>query len=173
MSIVLEEDQVGPREFAVAAHGDQRYGPRSYVEHLAAVVEVLKEFGFGDDYVAAGWLHDVVEDTSVTEADIEAAFGERIAKLVSAVSGGGDRATHVASIYQKIAAFPDAAVVKLADRIGNVEACAPGDKHAVRYAREHPGFASAIQAHAPVAMWQRYLDALTSRASDDLEPVGT
>lgn len=31
------------REFAIQAHGDQRYGDRPYVEHLSAVVEVLDE----------------------------------------------------------------------------------------------------------------------------------
>ena len=145
------------REFSIRAHGDQRYGDRPYVEHLFAVVTVLESFGFSDDYVAAGWLHDVVEDTEFTEADIAAAFGERVANLVSAVSGGGDRESHVASIYEKIAAYPDAAVVKLADRIANVEACEPGDKHSVRYAREHLGFGEVIEPHVPARMWQRYL----------------
>lgn len=148
------------RAFAVSAHGDQRYGDCPYVEHLSAVVKVLEEFGFSDEHVAAGWLHDVVEDTDITEADIEEAFGERVAKLVSAVSGGGDRATHVASIYAKIEAYPDAAVVKLADRIANVEACAQGDKHSIRYAREHPRFSTVIGPHVPPAMWDRYLVAL-------------
>ncbi len=105
------------RKFAVAAHGRQLYGDRPYIEHLIAVVEVLEEFGFSDGFITAGWLHDVVEDTAAGEADIKSAFGERVAKLVSAVSGGGDRASHVASIYEKIVAFPAAAVVKLADRI--------------------------------------------------------
>ena len=153
------------RAFAVCAHGEQRYGDRPYVEHLSAVVEVLEQFGFDDDYVAAGWLHDVVEDTAATKADVEAAFGARVAKLVSAVSGGGDRAAHVASIYEKIAAYPDAANVKLADRIANVEACDPGDKHFVRYGREHPGFTSVIEPHVPAAMWQRYLNAMESKAA--------
>lgn len=164
VSFVRKEDRVGPREFAVSAHGDQRYGDRPYVEHLAAVVGVLEEFGFADDHVAAGWLHDVVEDTIATEADIKAAFGARVAKLVGAVSGGGDRATHVASIYEKIAAYPDAAVVKLADRIANVEACEPGDKHSIRYAREHQRFAAAIERHVPKHMWERYLVALRAAA---------
>lgn len=165
MNYDLRQGPETAREFAVRAHGQQRYGERPYVEHLSAVVEVLEEFGFSDDYVAAGWLHDVVEDTSETEADIEAAFGDRVAKLVSAVSGGGDRATHVASIYEKIGAYPDSAVVKLADRIANIEACERGDKHSLRYAREHPGFAEVIEPHVPIAMMQRYLIALTSRAS--------
>lgn len=164
MSTLRSNRPIDAREFAVAAHGDQRYGDRPYVEHLAAVVDVLEEFGFSDEYVAAGWLHDVVEDTDVTEADIQAAFGEQVAKLVSAVSGGGNRETHVASIYEKIEAYPDAAFLKLADRIANVEACARGDKHSIRYAREHPRFATVVGPHVPPAMWERYLVALKAKS---------
>ncbi len=151
------------REFAVKAHGDQRYGDRPYVEHLAEVVSVLTDFGYKADYLCAGWLHDVVEDTSTTLDEIERNFGSGVARLVDAVSGGGERANHVASIYKKIAAHPEAAIVKLADRIANVEACAPGDKHAKRYAREHDGFATAIRPHVSPEMWLRYEKALSSR----------
>lgn len=147
-------------DFAIAAHGNQLYGDRPYVEHLEAVVRVLEDFGFEGDCSTAGWLHDVVEDTDATVADIKAAFGDRVASFVWAVTGGGDRATHVDSIYQKIAAFPEAAALKLADRIANVEACEVGDKHSIRYNQEHAGFADVIQPHVPDAMWQRYLDAL-------------
>lgn len=154
------------REFAVAAHGEQRYGPRPYLYHLAAVAKILEDFGFSEEYVIAGWLHDVIEDTNATEAELESAFGERVARIVSAVSGGGDRAHHVQSIYRKIATCPDAATVKLADRIANIEACEPGDKHSFRYAREHAGFADAIEAHVPTSMWQRYLQALERSATD-------
>ena len=51
--------------FAVAAHGDQRYAGGPYRDHLAAVVRVLREYGYDGPYEAAGWLHDVVEDTPV------------------------------------------------------------------------------------------------------------
>lgn len=125
---------------------------------------MLTDFEYKGDYLCAGWLHDVGEDTSTTLDEIERSFGSEVARLVDAVSGGGDRAKHLASIYKKIAAHPDAAVLKLADRIANVEACARGDKHAERYAGEHDGFAAAIQPHVYSAeMWQRYERALGSR----------
>ncbi|MEA1071767.1 HD domain-containing protein [Sphingomonas sp. LY160] len=154
------------RDFAVAAHGNQLYGDRPYVEHLEAVVRVLEEFDFFGDCSTAGWLHDVIEDTAITLADLGTAFGDRVAKLVFAVSGGGDRATHVASIYEKITAYPDAAPLKLADRIANIEACERGDKHAGRYAREHPAFSRLIEPLVPAAMWQRYTHALSQKQSD-------
>jgi (p)ppGpp synthase/HD superfamily hydrolase len=148
------------RDFAVAAHGDQQYGAYPYVKHLEAVVRVLEDFGFAGDHLVAGWLHDVIEDTDATQAEIKAAFGGYVASLVWAVTGGGERATHVASIHEKIAAFPDAAVIKLADRIANVEASQPGDRHSTRYRTEHTDFTGAIQSRVPAEMWKRYLQAV-------------
>jgi hypothetical protein len=51
----------------------------------------------------------------------------------------------------------DQAFVKLADRIANIEAAKPGDKHIEKYAREHPEFADVVRHHVPGAMWLRYL----------------
>lgn len=152
------------REFAVAAHGEQRYGDNPYETHLTAVVRNLEDFGFSEEYKAAGWLHDVIEDTDRSIGDISATFGARVAQLVWAVTGGGDRASHIASIHAKIATYPDAAVVKLADRIANLEACCRGDKHSIRYNREHDDFAAAVRSHVPIGMWARYLKALKDKS---------
>lgn len=151
------------RDFAVEAHGDQRYGDKPYVEHLSAVVRVLEDFGCSGDHLVAGWLHDVIEDTDATRSELKSAFGEHVAKLVWAVTGGGKRERHVASIHKKLAAFPDAAVINLADRIANVEASQPGDRHATRYRDEHPEFAEVVRSHVPAEMWQRYFQALEAR----------
>jgi (p)ppGpp synthase/HD superfamily hydrolase len=51
------------RDFAIRAHGDQKYGSEPYVAHLDAVVAVLNEFGYsGDEYVCSGYLHDKQEN---------------------------------------------------------------------------------------------------------------
>lgn len=155
------------REFAIAAHGEQRYGDKPYESHLAAVVQIMDDFGLPAEFKVAGWLHDVIEDTEATVADISEAFGDRVARLVWAVTGGGDRESHVASIHRKIAAYPDAAVVKLADRIANVESCRRGDRHSLRYSREHATFEATIRQHVPAVMWKRYV-----QASKAAEPLG-
>ena len=154
------------RSMAIQAHGEQRYGDAPYEVHLAAVVQVLRDFGRSGDYVLAGWLHDTVEDTPLSLATIEHCFGANVAAIVDACSGeGGDRLAHMDAIYRKIAAYPTAAIVKLADRIANVEASKPGDRHFRRYAAEQPGFEGAIYAHVPLAMWERLERAfLESRA---------
>ncbi len=57
-----------------------------YFYHPASVGCVLLRAGFSEDVVAAGVLHDVVEDTERTIGDIEQMFGSRISGLVASVS---------------------------------------------------------------------------------------
>lgn len=47
--------------------------------HPISVANILKEYGFDDNVVAAGYLHDVVEDTKYTIEDIRDNFGDDIA----------------------------------------------------------------------------------------------
>jgi (p)ppGpp synthase/HD superfamily hydrolase len=54
--------------------------------HPVEVACLLHEGGYSDEVVAAGVLHDVLEDTDAERADLEANFGPAVAWLVSAVS---------------------------------------------------------------------------------------
>lgn len=148
-------------EFAVTAHGDQRYGDSPYREHLAAVVQILRGFGYVGPYEAAGWLHDVVEDTPVELATLADRFGSDVAAMVDAVTGlGATRAERNARIYAGIMREPRAAVVKLADRIANVEAARIGSNHGARYVREADAFAEVVRPLVPAGMWSRLSAAL-------------
>ena len=57
-----------------------------YMSHPAGVALLLARHGFDDEVVAAGALHDVLEDTSATYEELVAEFGERVAELVRLVS---------------------------------------------------------------------------------------
>lgn len=57
-----------------------------YMSHLAGVAIQLARYGFDDEVVAAGALHDSIEDCGVTAHEISELFGERVARLVTAVS---------------------------------------------------------------------------------------
>ena len=154
------------RSFAIAAHRDQRYGGAPYETHLAAVVRVLDDFGYGAAHQDAGWLHDVVEDTAVPLEEIARRFGAEVAAMVDAVTGlGATRAERNARIHAGLLACPAAAPVKLADRIANVEAAAPGSEHAERYRREAEAFAVAVRPAVPPAMWERLERALARAAA--------
>lgn len=117
--------------FALKAHGVQRYGRKPYHVHLLDTVNVLRRFFEWDElpqaFVDAAWLHDTIEDTSTTAADIEHRFGPRVSELVIAVTNPdrliGDKATRVALLYSKIRDTSGAVNIKLADRIANVEQC--------------------------------------------------
>lgn len=116
------------RSFASAAQAEQRYGGQPYETHLAAVVQVLCDFDYGQPYRQAGW----------------------------AVTGlGAARQERNARIYAGLRVCPDAAAVKLADRIANVEAAAPGSDHMARYVREADAFEAVVRPHVSLAMCLR------------------
>lgn len=151
------------RDYAIRAHGDQTYGDLPYVVHLDAVVSVLKGWGFfNEDLLSGAYLHDVLEDTSVTYAGLCQAFSIRVADIVWVCTGEGEvRDQRMAAIYAKVARNGSAAVVKLADRVANLEACTIGSEHARRYAREHKAFAAALKPYVPRTCWDRYVTAIS------------
>lgn len=157
----FDQREIDAREFAIAAHGDQRFGDQPYVTHLAAVRGVLDDFGYRGDLALAAWLHDVVEDTPVTAEDIESRFGRPVLDLVWAVTGvGPDRKSRNLDAYTKIAAHPRAVILKLADRTANAEASPPASSWMGMYRTEHPTFKAhlggLLSDDATVArMWER------------------
>ena len=68
----------------MAAHGDQtrKGGDIPYVSHLLGVASLVLEAGGDEDMAIAGLLHDTVEDTATTAADIGDRFGRRVAMIV-------------------------------------------------------------------------------------------
>lgn len=79
MSIVDEA-----RAFATEAHKGQvrKYTGEPYIVHPQAVVAMLEPLGFRPEVLAAGWLHDVVEDCNVGHGDILARFGADVHRMV-------------------------------------------------------------------------------------------
>ncbi len=73
--------------FADQAHkGQVRASGEPYLKHCLAVAKILSEMRVPPQVVAAGLLHDVVEDTNISLTDIERDFGAEIAKLVDGVT---------------------------------------------------------------------------------------
>jgi (p)ppGpp synthase/HD superfamily hydrolase len=157
------------RALALEAHGDQRYGDEPYELHLAAVFGWVARLGGDADAQAAAWLHDAVEDTPLRLERVRAELGMAVAELVWAVSDGPgpNRATRKAGLYRRLGrASADARLVKLADRIANLEhAVGRGDLgYAALYASEHPAFRSALfRAREHAEAW-RVLDDLVVQA---------
>ncbi len=165
------------RSFAIAAHGAQRYGDNPYVVHLDAVVALLCSHGFSDEqHLAAGYLHDVLEDTP-TERQALLPFGEEVTAAVAFCSDepGDSRKVRKAATYARMARdvrsqalwVPLAIRVKVADRLANVMASAgenplvPASSRLLKmYRREHPTFVGALNVPGVCdEMW----DALAAR----------
>ncbi|MBT1509431.1 HD domain-containing protein [Bradyrhizobium sp. SRL28] len=113
--------------FAAKAHAGvfRMFSGEPYVEHPMRVAAMLAELGFDPDVVAAGVLHDVIEDCPVSEAELAAEFSPRIAALVVEVTNpekipGMSKAARLAGIVQHLAASSYAgASIKLADMLDN------------------------------------------------------
>jgi len=158
-------------KFASEAHGDQMYGEYRYHKHLADVVSVLHRFGESNWWmVSAGWLHDVLEDTNVTYNQLKEEFGEVVADIVYAVTNepGENRAAQHVNTYPKIKANPHAIVLKLADRIANVESCLDNNQILLNmYRKEWPGFKKALYDHPQLPPAQEMWDHLEKIISDE------
>ena len=112
-------------EFARKAHDGQTYSDvYSYIRHLEMVYEVLVRFGFEDEtLLVSAWLHDVIEDTEVSYHIVKTEFGLEIAEAVYGVTDelGRNRKERKAKTYPKILANLNSLILKIADRIANVE----------------------------------------------------
>ena len=117
------------RKFAIKKHGDQKYGLLPYEAHLINVVNVLLRNNIlcntpeNIDLWAAAWLHDILEDTDTSEEELIQNFGENICKIVWSLTDGveGNRFEKKQVMYEKLINNKNAIIVKLADRIANLE----------------------------------------------------
>jgi guanosine-3',5'-bis(diphosphate) 3'-pyrophosphohydrolase len=143
--LATEQKIANARRYAVRAHGNQTYGDEfPYHLHLQAVESVMLRLGILDfEMRMAAWLHDVLEDTDATYEELELYFGTRVAQMVAAVTEpkGGNRKWRHEQTYPHIRGNTDATVLKLCDRIANVESS--GHK-AWMYVKEHDEFKKAL-----------------------------
>jgi len=113
----------------------------------------------------AGWLHDVLEDTATSKAELVRNFGEEVADIVYRVTDepGADRTERKRKTYQKIRDHLDATTVKLCDRIANVEASSDVPEKLNMYRNEYREFRDVlcIRHHGSLLgdLW-RHLDQL-------------
>lgn len=154
------------REFAIEAHGDQMYGEFPYSVHLDEVANIAKAYGDVAETVA--YLHDVIEDTSVSAKEIESAFGSRVSRCVQVLSDepGDTRTIRKSATYKKMAAVQGdecvALLVKAADRLANMRACLRNDNRRLlkMYRSEYTVFRrSAYRAELCEEIWSE-LEAL-------------
>lgn len=122
-------------DFATEKHaGQMRLSGEPYISHPLSVAAILVDWGMDADSIIAGVLHDTIEDTGTTLAEIESLFGRDVAFLVDGVSKVGkaragmrDLASYLPETKDNltkllIAVGQDVRVIiiKLADRLHNM-----------------------------------------------------
>ncbi len=114
-------------EFADKKHeGQTRRGTgEKYITHPIAVSYIVAVATHGDETsIVASILHDVIEDTDATIAEIEAGFGSHIASIVDELTNDTARIREIGKLSyhkEKLAKMsPTALLIKLADRLDNI-----------------------------------------------------
>lgn len=116
--------------FAYELHeGQYRASGEPYIAHPVAVAGLLRDLGGSSAMIAAGFLHDVVEDTEVTPEELETRFGQEVRRLVEGVtklskfnfsSKRERQAENFRRMFLAMAQDIRVIVVKLADRLHNM-----------------------------------------------------
>lgn len=117
-------------DYAKRQHeGQKRASGEPYFVHPCSVANILIDMGLDAPTVAAAFLHDVVEDTSSTDADVREKFGDEVAELVAGVtklnkivfeSKEQEEAENFRKIVVAMAKDIRVIIIKLADRLHNM-----------------------------------------------------
>jgi GTP diphosphokinase / guanosine-3',5'-bis(diphosphate) 3'-diphosphatase len=144
------------RAYEVAAHwhkDQKRKSGDPYITHPLAVATILAELGMNTETICAALLHDTVEDTAYTLAELRSEFGEDVAALVDGVTkldkvkyGDSAEAETVRKMVVAMSRDIRVLVIKLADRLHNMRTLRymPRDKQE-RKSRE------TLEIYAPLA----------------------
>jgi GTP diphosphokinase / guanosine-3',5'-bis(diphosphate) 3'-diphosphatase len=142
--------------YAMKAHGEQtRASGDPYFSHPIEVAAILTDLKLDDATIAAALLHDTIEDTAATRAEIDATFGPEIGHLVEGltklakldlVTREAKQAENLRKLLLAIADDVRVLLVKLADRLHNMRTLGsmPADKRS-RIAEE------TLDIYAPLA----------------------
>lgn len=117
-------------DFAKKAHENQkRASGEEYFIHPCTVAGILLDLGLDAATVAAAFLHDVIEDTPVSEGDIKKEFGDEVLLLVQGVtklerieftSQEEEQAENFRKLFVAMAKDIRVIIIKLADRLHNM-----------------------------------------------------
>jgi len=121
-------------EMARTAHSQQiRKSGEGYINHPLAVAKIVADIGLDETTVIAALLHDAVEDTEITVADVERDFGPEVAAIVDGVtkldrirfdSKEEQQAATMRKMLVAMAKDLRVLIIKLADRLHNMRTIA-------------------------------------------------
>ncbi len=129
LSVDERRDIIDACAFGDVAHiKDKRKSGEPYITHPIAVAEILAGFRLDRDTIIAAILHDTVEDTEVSDEQLEQRYGKVVARLVDGVtklkSSNHNKQQNKAATFHKILTAtlndPRVLIIKLADRLHNM-----------------------------------------------------
>jgi len=139
----------------IAHEGQKRKTGDPYITHPVMVALTLAEYGLDQQTVAAAFLHDTVEDTSLTLRDLEAEFGPEIASLVDGVTKldrvrySNPEQAQAATIRKMVVAMAQdvrVLIIKLFDRLHNLRTVS-----ALREEKQRRVAKETLDVYAPLA----------------------
>lgn len=151
-------------KYSELRHKGQMYGNEPYINHLNEVVSLAKKLGYDEEIQVACALHDTLEDTSTTPQDLVINFGQDVFNIVWAVTdaSGNNRSERKMNTYPKIKQNEKAVVVKVLDRICNINKCLENEnnKKFNMYKDEHKDLFihTKSESHSEIVKkaWQEY-----------------
>lgn len=129
------------------AHANQTYDIYPYGYHIRQVVKIAEELGYDESIIVASALHDTLEDTELSYNDLKKAFGEEVAEIVYCVTDelGRNRKERKSKTYPKIQSNWKATVVKICDRIANMQQSKNYNQRLFdMYKKEHDDFCRSL-----------------------------
>ena len=143
-------------EMARSAHASQnRSSGELYINHPIAVARIVADLGLDDTSIVAALLHDAVEDTEITLADVESNFGIEVATIVDGVTKlerlhfDSKEAQQAATMRKMLVAMARdlrVLMIKLADRLHNMRTIA-----AVPHEKQQRIAQETLDIYAPLA----------------------
>ncbi len=143
-------------ELAREAHeGQVRKTGDPYITHPVTVALMLAEYGLDEPTLAAAFLHDTVEDTNVTLAEISSQFGDEVARLIDGVTKldrvrySNREQAQAATIRKMVVAMAQdvrVLIIKLFDRLHNMRTV-----HALRDEKQQRVAQETLDVYAPLA----------------------
>lgn len=144
-------------KFANEVHkGQKRASGEDYIIHPLAVGDILMDLNLDSDTIIASLLHDVIEDTNISESEIRTKFGGGIEKLVAGVTKltrisvketeEEEQAENIRKLFLAMSADIRVLLIKLADRLHNMRTlCYLPDQKQLKKAKE------TLDIYAPLA----------------------
>jgi guanosine-3',5'-bis(diphosphate) 3'-pyrophosphohydrolase len=164
-------------DFAARKHAHQRrkgINAEPYINHLTEVARLLAEATGGEDapLVMAGLLHDTIEDTETSYAELEQAFGAEVASLVEEVTDD-TRLPREERKRRQVETAPTktarARMIKLADKIANLHSIAESPPVGWSHRRKREYVAWAREVAAACGPTNTKLETLFEEAARGLE----